>query len=164
MQSLSHHSRKKSVEAVDTVCPLVYLLSTLLCLQIFIAMTHLSSKMPLAPNTLSITEPHCGSSLISGCCPLSRRSYTFAYVRLYVFQQFNDCVDDRMGTFETLDLVLRLIRSWKTTSPPTLTPSGSLTSPAISSTLLPRKVQGPFFQVLQLVKYGPVLQVLPALP
>lgn len=60
-----------------TVVPQYTLLSTHLCLQMFIAM---SSLRPLASASLSILEPHWDSILISRCCPVSWRSCSFGTV------------------------------------------------------------------------------------
>ena len=66
------------VEAVVWQCATQStLLSILLCLQMFIAMSHWSGLRPLASATLSILDPHQNSSWISCCCPVSWRSCSF---------------------------------------------------------------------------------------
>ena len=55
-------------------------LSTLLCLQMFIVMSHWSGTRPLASAMLSVLEPQWDSSWIFYCCPVSWRSCSFATV------------------------------------------------------------------------------------
>jgi hypothetical protein len=62
---------------VSQCVPQFTLLSTLLCLQMFIAMTHLSGVRPLASASLSILDPRWDSSRIHCCCPVSWRSCSF---------------------------------------------------------------------------------------
>lgn len=71
------------------------LLFTLLCLQIFIAMTCWSCTKPLASATLLTLEPHWDSSQISWCCPMSWRSCSFGSIG--PARQFIDGVHVGMG-------------------------------------------------------------------
>jgi hypothetical protein len=77
---LQHHLKKKKYLVEAAVCHSechVYLLSTFLCLHMFIAMSHWSGSRPLASATLSILAPHQDSSLISRCFLVSWRSCSF---------------------------------------------------------------------------------------
>jgi hypothetical protein len=77
---LSPTEKKKSHRgscSVSQCVPQYTLLSTHLCLQMFIEMTHWSGKSPLASATLSILELHRDSSQTSCCCSMSGRSRSF---------------------------------------------------------------------------------------
>ena len=80
---LPPHRGKKNLIVETLVCHSVsYSIPLLftLCLQIIIAMTHQSGTRPLASATLSILDPHWGSSQLSCCCPVSWRSFSFGCV------------------------------------------------------------------------------------
>lgn len=63
--------------SVSHYVPQHTLLSTCLCLQMFIAMSPWSGARPQASATLSVLEPHWDSSWISFCCLVSWRSCSF---------------------------------------------------------------------------------------
>lgn len=78
------HNRKKNLMVETVVCHRVShsIPFCPFCLQMFIAMSHWSSRSPLASATPSILEPHWGSSRISCHCPVSSRSCSFGSVGL----------------------------------------------------------------------------------
>jgi hypothetical protein len=115
----SWHPSPASTEKIKSHCgsrsvpqcaPHYTLLSTLLCLQMSIAMTPWSGTRPLASATLSILEPHWDSSQRSCCLPCAMKILEFWICRtgLWMHSAVHWWIDVGMVQFKALDLVLRV--------------------------------------------------------